>query len=351
MYRFSALCLFLLLFAATTGFAAESTPFERGIGLYNDNKYDEARKAWEEGEAAGDMESVMALATHIYSAGRGAAQNDRKAFALYQKAARSGDAEAMNVLAVSYFSGTGTARDNGKGLEWERKAAEAGSVEAAASLGDRYAEGDLLKKDPARAVLWHTKAAEAGAHTSQIYLGRAYMDGRGVARDSVAARAWLSRASAQGSKEAERLLRELAAKEEKRMQPEAGMSVGTAKDARDAGAAEKVIKPTPEEERAAAREERAAAGEVKKTAKPVSEGEKAAGGEERAAKEEPAQSAVSAGQKAAGKDAADLPEKREMPKLDGATPEKRDAVRADGKDAEADAKLNEPELRITLPRQ
>jgi len=200
------LCLSAALFAAVLCLAAESDFLERGVALYNDEQYEQARAMWEEGEQAGDLDCAVALGTYIYTAGRGAPQSDQKAFAQYMKAARQHHAEGMSIVGSCYLYGAGVAKDKAKGVEWLTKAADAGFMTASAELGDLYADGDIVKKDAKLAAKWHLQAAEAGHPQSQLYMGKAYMTGNGVSRDSSAAKEWLQKAQAGGEDSAKELL-------------------------------------------------------------------------------------------------------------------------------------------------
>jgi len=206
-----AVCLLAALVSTTLCPAAGNEDFERGVALYNEDQYEQARARWEAGEQAGDLDCAMALGTYVYAAGRGAPQSDPKAFEQYMKAARKGHAEGMSVVGSCYLHGMGVARDRSKGIEWLTKAANAGYTTASAELGDLYADGDLVKKDMKLAAKWHLQAARDGHPQSQLYMGRAYMDGDGVSRDNAAAKEWLQKALAGGEDAAKTLLEKLQA--------------------------------------------------------------------------------------------------------------------------------------------
>jgi TPR repeat protein len=204
-----SVCLTAALFSAAICLAAETGHMERGIALYNEEQYEQARAAWEAGEREGDLDCAMALGTYVHSAGRGAPQSDQKAFAQYMKAARQGHAEGMSVVGSCYLYGMGTAKDRAKGIEWLTKAANAGETTASAELGDLYADGDLVKKDVKLAAKWHLRAAEAGHPQSQLYMGKAYMTGDGVSQDNATAKTWLQKALSGGEDSAKGLLEKL----------------------------------------------------------------------------------------------------------------------------------------------
>ena len=204
-----ALCLLAALFFPALCPAAANEDLERGIALYNDEQYAKARARWEACEQAGETDCMLALGTHIYAAGRGAPQSDRKAFEQYMKAARKDSAEGMSVVGTCYLYGSGVARSKSKGIEWLTKAADAGLATASAELGELYADGEFVKKNLALAAKWHLKAAQGGLPQSQLYMGKAYMDGNGVSRDNAAAKEWLQKALAGGEDAAKGLLEKL----------------------------------------------------------------------------------------------------------------------------------------------
>ena len=193
-----SICLLAALFSSALCLAAEQDPLERGVVLYNEDQYEQARAIWEAGENAGDLDCTMALGTYIYAAGRGAPRSEHKAFAQYMKAARKKHTEGMSVVGSCYLYGVGVAKDKAQGLEWLTKAANAGYTTASAELGDLYADGDIVKKDVTLAAKWHLKAAQEGHPQSQLYMGKAYMIGDGVSRDADAAKEWLQKALAGG---------------------------------------------------------------------------------------------------------------------------------------------------------
>ena len=206
-----AVCLLAALLSPTLCRAAGNEELERGITLYNEEQYEQARALWEAGAHAGDLDCTMALGTYVYAAGRGAPQSDSKAFEQYMQAARKDHAEGMSVVGTCYLYGMGVARDRSKGIEWLEKAADAGFTTASAELGDLYADGELVKQDAQLAAKWHLQAARGDHPQSQLYMGRAYMNGNGVSRDAAAAKEWLQKALAGGEDAAKALLEKLQA--------------------------------------------------------------------------------------------------------------------------------------------
>ena len=74
-----------------------------------------------------------------------------------------GCALAQNNLGVCYENGIGVAEDKRKAFEWYRKAAEQGHVDAQYNLGVCYGDGLGVAKDGGRVSKWLRKGfAEQG---------------------------------------------------------------------------------------------------------------------------------------------------------------------------------------------
>ena len=78
-----------------------------------------------------------------------------------RKAAEQGDADAQGLLGFAYFLGKGVAKDQVEGVKWFRKAAEQGNAVAQVNLGLAYDNGKGVAKDPAEGVKWLRKAADS----------------------------------------------------------------------------------------------------------------------------------------------------------------------------------------------
>lgn len=77
-----------------------------------------------------------------------------------------------------------------------QKAADSGDAEAMVKLGRIFASGDKLPKDLKQAAKWVQLAAATGNAKGMVELGRFYRDGIGLAQNSVRAYVWFSRAAA-----------------------------------------------------------------------------------------------------------------------------------------------------------
>ncbi len=97
-----------------------------------------------------------------YLLGRGAMQNDRKAFEHFYKAAHEDDSFAQNEVAYLYAAGKGTARNNEKAFYWYQKAAKHGLASAQYNLGLMYWYGLGTTENKTQAMKWFKKSAAHG---------------------------------------------------------------------------------------------------------------------------------------------------------------------------------------------
>jgi len=113
---------------------------------------------------------------------------DDPARALFQRAARQGDAEAAFQLAE-------LERDHARAAQWYRQAAQLGHAKAALGLALLLKNGDGIPPDKAAAAHWLGVAARAGDAHAMFLLSNAYADGDGVPADPRRARDLLERAA------------------------------------------------------------------------------------------------------------------------------------------------------------
>jgi hypothetical protein len=133
-----------------------------------------------------------------------------EALPLFQRAAATGNPEALKYMGEIYASGWGVPQDDTQAVAWFRKAADAGNTLGMANLGVMYADGrGGLPKDEAQAVSWYRKAADAGEPLGMNNLGFMYETGRGVAKDLAQAASWYRRAAAAGNADAKAALQRL----------------------------------------------------------------------------------------------------------------------------------------------
>ena len=78
------------------------------------------------------------------------------------KAAKDGDAEAMEALAKAFLEGDGVLQDYKQSFHWWKELAETGNATAQFNTGLYYAKGCGVKRDFAKAAEWMQKAADNG---------------------------------------------------------------------------------------------------------------------------------------------------------------------------------------------
>lgn len=165
------------------------TQFARVRYFYrrDDTTPEEQREAYEILANAAAMDSPES--EHLYllglftSQGFGITPAPADAFALHQRAAALGNADAMFELYAHYQSGLGVRRDEAAAFAWNLAAAEAGSARAMYNMGAFCATGMHVPKDLARAVEWYKRASEAGNLRATATLAMMYATGEGVQQD------------------------------------------------------------------------------------------------------------------------------------------------------------------------
>ena len=113
----------------------------------------------------------------------------RRAAAVYQLYAPTGDPFAMLRLAHFYLYGLGgLPKNQGEALRLLQQAAQKGEVQAGTNLGAAFENGWGCEKNDATAVIWYRWAADNGNCLGAAYLGRNYQAGtRGLQKDEVEA--------------------------------------------------------------------------------------------------------------------------------------------------------------------
>ena len=141
-----------------------------------------------------------ALALADFQAGVEALKRGEFAAALgeFRPLAKTGDANAQNLLGFMYANGFGLPADDQQALKWYRLAAEQGQAKSQYSLGVMYANGIGVPADLAEAVTWFRLSADQGDASAQSNLGVMYKNAQGVAQDKTEAARWFHRAAMQG---------------------------------------------------------------------------------------------------------------------------------------------------------
>lgn len=125
-----------------------------------------------------------------YFAGRGVAQDEKRAAYWYEKAANAGDPGAQMEIGYFYQVGIGVTRDPAQAVRWFQRSAAGGMTSAKVNLGAAYLLGDGVRKDPALAEQLFREAFAHKSGLAACNLGDMYENGVGVQRDEAVAERW-----------------------------------------------------------------------------------------------------------------------------------------------------------------
>ncbi len=93
-----------------------------------------------------------------------------QAKAALEPAARSGNADAEELIGVMYAMGLGVERDDQRAFEWYLRSAMKGHPGAQSGIGWYYEIGRGVEKDLVRAYMWYTLSAIGGDPDAAISL-------------------------------------------------------------------------------------------------------------------------------------------------------------------------------------
>lgn len=139
----------------------------------------------------------MLLLGTMLDDGFGVPRNYEQALKWYERAARAGDAEAMNRLGVMHAAGHGVPRDYPLAVTWFGMAVKNGSLSAINNIAMAYFHGLGVQQSYAESAKWLTLGAVRGDARAQSRLAILYKEGLGVPRDPAIAIDLLQRAAAQ----------------------------------------------------------------------------------------------------------------------------------------------------------
>jgi uncharacterized protein len=164
-------------------------------------------------EAAGSSEGAHRLAL-VYAQGlAGTPRDEKRAVELFGKAAAAGHVRAQINLGILYMRGQGVPADLVQARAWLEKAAASGDPQALYTLGRALSESaGQAVADPVRAADLYRRAAEKGNALAGLRYGLALSEGNGVKRDPVAAQRWLIQAQESGIPEAALAMGDMAAR-------------------------------------------------------------------------------------------------------------------------------------------
>jgi TPR repeat protein len=162
---------------------------------------------------AGSIEGAHRLAI-VYAQGlAGTPRDEARALDLFQRAAAAGHTRAQINLGILYLRGLGVPRDIVNARAWLEKAAASGDPQALYTLGRAMDEGsDQIAPDPVRAADLYRRAAEKGHVLAGLRYGLALSEGVGIKRDVAAAQKWLVQARDNGVPEAALAMGDMAAR-------------------------------------------------------------------------------------------------------------------------------------------
>ena len=103
----------------------------------------------------------------------------QKAFRLFQKAAKLGNADAQCCMGCCFKNGYGTEVDYSKAREWYDISSKNGCARALRHIGFCYEAGKGVEEDINKAIEWYDKAIELGDVSAMVTKGAIYYYGRG----------------------------------------------------------------------------------------------------------------------------------------------------------------------------
>lgn len=122
-------------------------------------------------------------------------------YPVYLKKAKTGDTEAMRLVAICHLTGTGVEEDFNEAWRWMGKAIKGGNTRAEYDVGTFYRDGYGVAQSYKESAYWFRKAASNGDVRSMVEIGDQFLNGRGVQQDDRIAAEYYWRASERGSKE------------------------------------------------------------------------------------------------------------------------------------------------------
>ena len=147
---------------------------------------------------SGDAEAMKQVA-EAYHYGRGIEKDFNQAINWYQKSGENGHSDAFNKLGFAYKFGTEVTKDLFQAANWFRKGADKGDAVAMNQLGNMYYSGEGLAKDYGLAQEWYQKAADKGQNLAMNSLAYMYQYGQGVGKDYNKSLEWYKKSAANGN--------------------------------------------------------------------------------------------------------------------------------------------------------
>ena len=99
-------------------------------------------------------------------------------------------------LADAYYTGNGVKKDLKKAFNIFQRGAKAGDANCQLMMAYSYRDGEGVKGNHVKAAQWFEKAAQQGHSMAEAMLGRAYLNGNGVGKNYTYAGMYISRSAA-----------------------------------------------------------------------------------------------------------------------------------------------------------
>lgn len=190
---FLVICAVLLVAAA---------PVDDAQKLMEQGRESEAYQLIDKAAATGDADAIDYLAW-FYDVGRYVGQDLARAASLYRRAAEAGNRHAQWRLGVMLDQSEGVAENPVEAVHWIKKAADQGSARAYASLAVMYATGRGVRQDFLEARRLYMEAARRGEPHGYFGVAVLHRLGQGVPADPIESLAWMLVAATLEDKEAQ----------------------------------------------------------------------------------------------------------------------------------------------------
>ena len=145
-------------------------------------------------------EYIYNFARNLCEGGKDKNKTDySKAFRLFQKAAKLGNADAQCCVGCCFKNGYGTSVDYTKARVWYEKSSKNGCARALRHIAMCYEDGLGVDKDIHEAIKWYKKAIDHKDGASMEIMGKIFYYGRGgISIDYVEAYKWYKKAAEAG---------------------------------------------------------------------------------------------------------------------------------------------------------
>lgn len=151
-------------------------------------------------------EQLCNEASKYYNGTNGVTKDRKKAFEIYEHAAKKGSVRAQYYIAEMYYYGEGIEKDEIVAYQWYNRAAENGDSIACNVLGNLFYSGKTVPQNYSTAFCWYKKSAEKGYKWGQYNLGNMYYNGTGHKKDYTKAIDWFQKAANQNIPDAQNML-------------------------------------------------------------------------------------------------------------------------------------------------